>query len=221
MTAASFIAGNALTGWSPGKRINAGGAAGIAAIRGAVINCLVTGNFSAGVNGGACSGYQAWQIAGVTNCTIVANIAAQPASMNAGLCIGGATIDVVNTIVWGNLAGDKESNIGFDDFSDNYWGNLADGLERSSVTSSFATPEVMSFWPARGNLSAPDPGFADFADGDLVPATGSACHDAGLAAPWMETATDLAGRARIDRNRVDIGCFESPWYPPATILMLR
>ena len=53
----------------------------------------------------------------------------------------------------------------------------------------------------------------------------SPCHDAGSVEgyPWLATegATDYAGNLRIDRRTIDIGCFETPYHPPATLLMLR
>jgi hypothetical protein len=41
----------------------------------------------------------------------------------------------------------------------------------------------------------------------------------GVNAAWMETALDLAGRPRLHRARVDIGCFELPWTPGLQVIV--
>ena len=55
--------------------------------------------------------------------------------------------------------------------------------------------------------------FVDAANGDYSPKKSTPARNAGVNAPWMAGATDLAGKARInvdDGNVVDIGCYE--WY---------
>ena len=55
----------------------------------------------------------------------------------------------------------------------------------------------------------------------------SSLRNAGLYdASWMDDATDLAGSPRVDHYKcgvglVDIGAFETPYVPDATILLLH
>ena len=55
----------------------------------------------------------------------------------------------------------------------------------------------------------------------------SSLRNAGLYdASWMDDATDLAGNPRVDHYRggrglVDIGAFEAPYIPSATVILLR
>lgn len=49
----------------------------------------------------------------------------------------------------------------------------------------------------------------------------SAARNAGLNAPWMDGATDLAGRARVFGGTVDVGCYECALPNDATLLVFR
>lgn len=55
----------------------------------------------------------------------------------------------------------------------------------------------------------------------------SPLHNAGVYDPsWMDGAADLAGNPRIDHYRrgtglVDIGAYEAPYVPTATIMFIR
>ena len=69
--------------------------------------------------------------------------------------------------------------------------------------------------------------FADPAAGDMSITHHSPLPDAGLYdASWMDGAADLAGNPRVDhykgaRGLVDIGAFEAPYVPSATIFLLH
>lgn len=212
------ISGNAMDIWGTGDIPCPGGAATL--LRGAMVNCLVTNNFSHGVNGGVANLYgRAGQDAAITNCTIVAN-RAHRASEGAGLTLAGAKLDLVNTIVWGNLADGQASDIGtWED--QNSWHGEEDPVGQTRVLHSFSTPAITELWPAGTNRTANAPGFRDEANGDLTLRMTSPCRNAGLAAEWMKTSTDLAGTPRIDKRHVDIGCYEAPYRPDTLILLIR
>ena len=62
-------------------------------------------------------------------------------------------------------------------------------------------------WPGMDNANA-DPQFADPAAQNYRLLPGSPCIDAGTNLPWMESALDLDGEARIAGGIVDLGCYE-------------
>ena len=46
--------------------------------------------------------------------------------------------------------------------------------------------------------------------------------EAATSAFWMDGASDLAGNPRVDhRQRVDIGCYETMYVAPETLLLIR
>ena len=50
----------------------------------------------------------------------------------------------------------------------------------------------------------------------------SPLHDVGTWQGWMTGALDLYGNQRVDRRRrVDIGCYELPYTPRGTLLLLH
>ncbi len=50
--------------------------------------------------------------------------------------------------------------------------------------------------------------FADYANGDFRPGDGSVLNAHGAVLEWMADATDLAGHARLYKDKVDIGCYQ-------------
>ena len=94
------------------------------------------------------------------------------------------------------------------------------------------TPEGARKWTfaagnENGNLNGNASVFADFDAGDYTPVRAGTLHDAGIYDPsWMDGAADLAGNPRIDHYRrgiglVDIGAYEAPYIPTATIMFIR
>ena len=69
--------------------------------------------------------------------------------------------------------------------------------------------------------------FKDAPAGDFAITHKSPLHNAGVYEPsWMDGAADLAGNPRIDHYRhgtglVDIGAYEAPYVPTATIMFIR
>ena len=59
-----------------------------------------------------------------------------------------------------------------------------------------------------GKSASADPGFVDAANGDYTLKKTSVCRNAGANQPWMADAKDLAGKARINEDVVDLGCYE-------------
>jgi hypothetical protein len=70
-----------------------------------------------------------------------------------------------------------------------------------------------------GCTTVADPGFLD---GGYRIDCESPLHDAGTWQAWMTGGLDLYGNPRVDHlKRVDIGCYEAPYNPRATTLVVR
>ena len=110
----------------------------------------------------------------------------------AGLRRIGGTVNVLNTILWGN---------GVDSTG-------AVTLAYSCVSNS--TDHVDGGHNVTGN-----PLFV--AANDYRLQEGSSCINQGLNQPWMTGAVDLAGERRVMNARVDIGAYE--WLPPMSTLI--
>jgi len=150
-----------------------------------VTNCLIVGNV-AGDNAGISLGITST----VVNCTLYGNVATNSNSGNGGLSVGSGST-VINAIMYGNTAHGAAKD----------W--VAGGAFSNCCTS------VTNGMTGGGNLAA-NPLLRDPAEGDYRLTGPSPCINAGLTEAWMGTATDLAGRSRIDRfsGKVDIGAYE-------------
>jgi PKD repeat protein len=160
-------------------------------------NSLVCGNRS--VRGSA--GVHAVSGAAVENCTIIDNTCSTAHPGAVGLVgPGSGSVNVTNTIIWGNLFVATELN---------YAGMIKAGA--------VCTTPLMT--AGEGHIDTP-PTFRGRAAGDYRLAADSSCVERGIRAPWMDGTTDLAGAPRIVRKKVDIGCYEYPLLP-GTFLFLR
>ena len=156
---------------------------------GALRNCLITDNVA---TGGAAVGQGGGVIlyhdgGSIRNCTIVGNTSGDIAG--GVLCnLGG---EVLNSIVYGNLAAGQGTNY--------YHTYLTEALWDYCCTA-----------PATGTHSfAADPLFLDPAGGTYELRGDSPCINAGANEAWMFGASDLAGGARIVQSSVDIGAYEA------------
>ena len=161
-------------------------------------NSLVCGNRS--VRGSA--GVHAVSGASIENCTIIDNTCstAHPGAVGLMGPGSGSGVNVINTIIWGNLFVAEELN---------YGGRLNAGAVCT-------TPLITA---GEGHTDTP-PAFKDRAAGDYRLKPDSSCVESGIYAPWMDGATDLAGVPRIVRRKVDIGCYEYALLP-GTFIILR
>jgi hypothetical protein len=147
---------------------------------GSARNCVITRN-----RANDAAGVYAVGPSTLENCTICANTA----SVNGGgLAAGWGTL-VRNAIVYFNSAG-ASPNIAMLN------GDVT--IEHSCTTPLPAGP---------GNISS-NPALSDVTAGCFYPTAGSPCINAGTNQPWMASANDLAGRARIMLGTVDIGAYE-------------
>ena len=176
-----IVRGNSAA-YNKGKE-GSGYGGGIRQSGGTVRNCLVVGNYSRSSGAGV-------RITGGTleNCTIVRN------GLNS-LAVPGLRVEnkptIRNTIVRGNITSSgTEDNVslGTTPTQATLEAILTQGLDHSAVITS-------------------DPAFVD-SDADDWHILYGACVDAGVNQDWMATATDLDGLARINGQRVDIGCYE-------------
>ncbi len=181
---------------------------GIYAEGGRIVNCLVAGNSATNSAGG---GLCANGTVIVSNCTFTAN---EAGTYGGGLLAIYGLSSFVNTAFASNEASEGGPQI---------WPRAGSGT--ASFTACFA-PEG-DIPDGNQNVLGTDARFRNAAAWDFRPSTVSPLRNAGLYdASWMDGATDLAGNPRVDhykgaRGLVDIGCYEAPYVPSATILLLH
>ena len=219
-----------------------GSYAGIFLNGGHVDNCLVCSNSSTSAAGLA---MYVQQETTVSNCTFACNKATACGAGGFHMQWIGNKLEIVNCVFAGNVgkpycSTDQGSGAVVDEGElDFRWGS---GFNPGSYENckakyttfvknclfQFADPEETM---GTNSLNA-DPKFVDAANLDFhlveTPrAERSPCIDAGLYAPWMKTATDLDGKARVKhvfpsgKARVDIGCYESAYWPIGLMLMVK
>lgn len=179
---------------------NYGGAAdygggGVYLTGGVLRGCLVRGNAHPVQASGvfACGGT-------VENCTIVGNgQTAKPVDI-AGVCAGVKRPGMLGTGYESPVRTVFRNNIVRDNFNLNGVANLA-GSFHGYPASNCTSPALDG---GTGNIDC-DP----FLDADGEPGF-SFCIDAGVWTPWMDGATDLAGRPRVRGGAPDMGAFERP-----------
>ncbi len=183
--------------WGSNARI--GGAGILMQHSGAVCrNTLVVGNVAVRALGGVyLDGGR------LENCTIVGNAGAaeETTTYGGGLYVKSGA--AVNTIVSGNLAGSAESNVA-----------LADGVDAAAVLTNCC---LTAFSGGTGCLSD-DPRL----DASFVPTAKSPVINKGLNLAWMTAESlDLAHNPRLQRRKVDIGCYETPHAPTGFAIIIR
>lgn len=162
----------------------------------AITNCLFTGNV-AGDKAGLSLGVNST----VVNCTVYGNTATNANSSNGGLYVeAGST--VINTIMYGNTANGAAKD----------W--AAGGIFSNCCTS------VTNNMAGAGNIAA-NPLLLAPDKGDYRLSGQSPCVNAGLNQPWMDIATDLAGKQRLDGyiGKVDIGAYE--YLSSGTLILVQ
>jgi hypothetical protein len=89
----------------------------------------------------------------------------------------------------------------------------------------FTASDVAVVYPGLGNCQITSKfKFADAANDDYTPLTGSPCTDKGLQSDWILRLVgdrDLAGHRRVFGDGLDIGAFECQDIPPALRLIVR
>lgn len=176
---------------------NGGGVSGSATIR----NCLVSNNTSGYYGGGVYSAH-------VENSTIVRNSAASAGGGIYSLSSAG----LINSIVWGNEKNGSSDNIGgpgvtctYSAVEGGYDGEGNIPLDKCIDSTLFVKPSLMA-------------GASDTtADVDWHLQQGSFCVNRGNNSAVTDSL-DLDGTARIKRDTVDMGCYESDYFSaPITV----
>ena len=180
-------------------------------------NCLVAGNTSGygstWETDGRWSNAAGIQVSAsgcvIRNCTIADNM---------GFGRGGIRVHsdgnlrLENSIVWGNV--------------DIVYGTTTTGASASSARADwnisnlsprYATNVCSTIFFGEGSIAG-DPIFVDALHGDYRLAANSPCRNAGYARPGDDTATDLAGNARVVGGAIDLGCFEGTAAEPSVTL---
>lgn len=154
-------------------------------------NSLVQGNTCKGVAAISASGTS--RAFTVESCTVVGNASTAAAAggvRGATKDKNGATIVLLNTIVYDNTVDGTPNDVGTPD------ANIV-------LEPSYSCFSEAALYPAANNLSA-DPLLK--AGGKLT--SGSPCIGTGLAQDWHATGFDLDGRKRVSGRGIDLGCFE-------------
>ena len=188
-------------------------AAGIFLRAGVAENCLVARNFILDGTGGLCLNGN-----GIArNCTVVGNISTGKgdSSCGAGVVIMNRTGDggIVNCLFAGNTATMVNNRTaGWPEWY------ISKGEGNEIFRNCFFSDSA----PVGQNAVTGDPLLVNPLAGDYALAKDSPARDKGLFEPWMTEAVDLDGRPRVDhKTDVDIGCYEVPFIPPGTLMLLR
>lgn len=135
-------------------------------------------------------------------------------------------IDLENCIFWNNKKASTRADIGISKGVQQNEVSLQNCLYGKEVSASGAVKML----DLGGNVvgTDKDPLFVYAAEAtELQPAyslkkKGSPAYDAGRNEPWMASATDRAGNARIFQDKiVDIGCYEYSVPPAGLVLIVR
>jgi|GEM_PF-2460673 len=183
-----------------------------------VKNAGFSGN-KAGMDGGAIfsNGNQGMSMPTFTNCTFSANIAD---SNNDGSGIGGALYNRISSVVINNcILWDNSRGNGISD-------QMGNNLSATSISYSI----IEGGYTGMGNIDM-NPEFADVDGADNILGTADDNLMLGLTSPAVNMGTpdttglvlpsvDLAGEARIEEGRIDIGAYEriSPTSFPIELL---
>lgn len=183
-----------------------------------IISSAFIGN-DAGLEGGAISSQSVdggTTDVQITNSTFVGNTAYNGGGLANYTGTGTSTVQITNTIVWGNSPNQMEND------------KTSPTVSHSLIEGGLNGPGVegASNIDGGGNVSG-DPAFLDAngpdntigtADDDLHLIVGSPALDAGDdAALPSDVTTDLTGDARIQNGTVDLGAFEGGKIPPLIV----
>lgn len=172
-----------------------GGGGGVYLTGGVLRGCLVRGNAHPNQASGifACGGT-------VENCTIVGNGQVLKPVDIAGVFIGGTRPSQAGSWAMNPTRTVFRNNIVRDNFNQSGEANLAGSFHGYPTSNS--TSSVLD--GGTGNIDC-----NPFLDSNSEPGF-SLCIDAGTWVPWMDGATDLAGRPRVLGGAPDMGAFERP-----------
>ena len=142
----------------------------------------------------------------VTNCTFTANVSLHPTEASAVLASWSGSIEIVNSILWGNTAAGEDDGV-------RRCGQSARAAFSTISDDSWRLKDVGGPWPGTGNLKA-DPlfrgprgaGEAPTAEGDYRLLPGSPAIDRGQP---DGPDRDLEGSFRPQGDGYDMGAYES------------
>ena len=205
------ITNNIYESTSNGNRVG-----GIQLQGGRVENCLVAFNTAgSGAGGIRVSGKNCE----IVSCTVVFNSCngtetTEPRA--GGIAVqNGASVAVVNSIVWGNRYLSSNPLSVEDETRDNIAGHALNN--NNPVVGTYTTE---SCW-----IGGEEPGFKRCDEENFVfdfhLNRYSPCRDIGDNAFVTEGMVDLDGRERIIHKRTDLGCYEGEFIPSATMIIMR
>ncbi|NLF39026.1 hypothetical protein GX586_06240, partial [bacterium] len=183
-----FIKGGGLVDACIIDYARAGLAAGSAYLEGGgeLRDCLIMAGSAPWCGGVYCSNGGS-----IVNCTIVQCRTLSTNFAGGVWCVNGGT--VVNSIIFSNV---------------NEAGS-ADDVHNEGTGGTFLYSRVPAGIAGTGVITN-DPMFTSPQSANYRLAPGSPCDGSGTNLPWMDTATDLDGGARVQKGTVDMGPYETP-----------
>ena len=220
-----LVSNNLATGtatFTGGGGVYAGSAPTGGGATGALSNCIVVGNISAGYGGGVNGGASIACVfsnnvapngggaygATLKNCLVIANLATNGGGVYGGI-ISNCTVAVNTAIANGGGINGGGSAVGYNSI---IYDNTAPS-NPNNTGAKFNNSCTIPILAGEGITN--DPAFTNLAGGDFHLSASSPCINSGKNA-FVSTATDLDGNLRISGGTVDIGCYE--YQSPASII---
>lgn len=182
---------------------NSAGGAGVFMSAGRVENCLIAFNSQNNANPNNLTAKGGARVDGgmLVNCTVVSN---------ALYSVGGIYSDggaVVNCVIARNRSKTTATEAA------NVNGDYNSPLFVNCATEAFDLNDTCVIGPMH---------FAGSETGNFRLLPGSVAIDAGaMDVGGILFGTDLDGKPRVEHGIIDIGCYETTWLPPATMLLIR
>ncbi len=141
----------------------------------------------------------------VRNCTVVQC----RGTKTGGIWIDGSDARVVNCVAFDcDYPGEKDTAAG-----EKCWAGAASGFDHCATGEATAVNATCV-------AAVAESAFYDYASGDYRPLGDGLLYNAGTEIPEFDNGLDLAGRSRLQKSKLDIGCYECQALPP-TILFAR
>lgn len=180
-----------------------------------IINCVIANNTSANSGGGV------FILNGgdIINCTVVNNKSLSNSDMGGGIyCYGGDSSRIINTIIWKNYNSEMISNIrmnyNFGIYSDIAYSAIENGYYGThNIILDNENNQIFGpcFIEPSSDLGCNDDYTSYSANWNI--SENSICINAGTedTSVLHLPSVDVAGNARLQYNRIDIGAYETPY----------
>lgn len=145
----------------------------------------------------------------LVNCTFIGNIGGT-------VCRYNVNAELVNCLFWDNIewknGGLNKGGYGLTHHGGGFVGTVSNCVFEHGTNSSFAAVLASDTTGATSNLCCRALDSTLMTD-DFKPVAGSALNAGGTTQAWMTGAVDKAGNARLYKQHVDVGCYQSEFGP--------